>query len=190
MPTSADAPLTASSRLYEAPVLTFDPGTHTASIVRASIDVEGRWAMTASHDKTVRVWSAVTGELLRTIRLPAGPGHIGRPYAAAICPDGALIAVGGQTRSVTTDDREQIYLFDRESGSMLHRIEGLSGSALHLTFSPIGDRLAATSAGVGCVSLAAREVGTKRRATRITPIGAMAPPLRPTGGSRQRHPTE
>ena len=54
--------------------------------------------MTGSDDKTVRVWSLADGTLVRTIRLPAGPGNVGKVYAVAISPDGALIAAGGWTR--------------------------------------------------------------------------------------------
>ena len=131
---------------------------HTAPIIRASVDAEGRWVVTASQDKTVRIWSTATGELLRTIRLPAGPGNVGRAYAVAIHPDGALIAVGGQTRAIHGDPREQIYFFDRNSGSMVGRIEDLPGSVLHLTFSPTGDRLAATL-GLGGLRIFSRESG-------------------------------
>ena len=56
------------------------------------------FAVTASDDKTVRVWSLADGALLRTIRLPAGPGNVGKAYAVAISPDGATIAAGGWTR--------------------------------------------------------------------------------------------
>jgi WD40 repeat protein len=130
-------------QLYDRPVLVVDPGTHTDAILSASADRDGRWAVTGSLDKTVRIWSLADGKLERTIRLPTGPGDVGKVYAVAMSPDGALIAVGGWTRFTDADPREQIYLFDRVTGALVKRIEGLSGTVVSLVFSPDGGRLAA-----------------------------------------------
>ncbi|HEX3306566.1 MAG TPA: hypothetical protein VHS32_10010, partial [Streptosporangiaceae bacterium] len=126
--------------LYDRPVLVVDPGVHTAPINRLDADREGRFLVTASDDKTVRVWAAEDGRLLRTLRLPAGPGDVGKAYAAAISPDGALVAAGGWALSRDHD----VYLFDRASGRLLRRVGGLPNVVLHLAFSPDGARLAAT----------------------------------------------
>jgi WD domain, G-beta repeat len=61
----------------------------------------GAYAVTGSDDKTTRIWAAATGQLLRTIRLPQGPGHVGKVYAVAISPDGALVAAGGWTAAAS-----------------------------------------------------------------------------------------
>ena len=74
-------------------------------------------------------------------------------YAVAISPDGALIAAGGWTRDCA--DEEQIYLFDRASGALVKRIDGLPNVVYHLTFSPDGRRLAATlelAVASGCMT--------------------------------------
>jgi WD40 repeat protein len=135
--------------LYDRPVLVVDPGTHTAAIRGASTDRDGRWAVTGSLDKTVRIWSLADGKLERTIRLPTGPGGVGEVYAVAMSPDGALIAAGGWTRGTDADPQEQIYLFDRAAGTLVKRIQGLPNNVTSLVFSGDGNRLAAGLADSG-----------------------------------------
>ena len=80
LPATADAQVAA---LAERPVLVLDPGMHTAPIIRLDVDRDARFVVTGSHDKTVRVWSAEDRRLLRTIRMPQGPGDVGKIYAVA-----------------------------------------------------------------------------------------------------------
>jgi WD40 repeat protein len=129
--------------LYDRPVLVVDLGTHTAGIKSASADRDGRWAVTGSDDRTVRIWSLADGKLERTIRVPAGPSGVGKGWAVAMSPDGALIAVGGWTRSTEADPTEQIYLFDRATGTLVKRIQGLPSFVESLVFSTDGGSLAA-----------------------------------------------
>jgi Caspase domain/WD domain, G-beta repeat len=133
-------PRTALAQLYEQPVLTIDPGMHTAAIYYAAVDDAGRLAVTASDDKTLRVWSLTDGKLVRTLRMPAGPGDIGKIYAVAMSLDGELIAASGQTN--TEAQVQWIYFFDVRTGKMTNRIS--SGSTTKsLAFSPNGRYLAA-----------------------------------------------
>jgi hypothetical protein len=54
--------------------------------------------------------------------------------------------------------QEQIYVFDRQSGALRHRIEGLPAEVDHLVFSPDGTRMAAML-GSGGLRVYARESG-------------------------------
>ena len=129
--------------LYEHPTLVADPGVHTGPIRSAAIDRAGRLAVTGSDDKTVRVWSLANGELLKTIRMPAGPGYVGKVFAVAMSADGDIIAAGGWTRGIQGE--ESIYLFDR-SGQVIVRIGDLPDVALKLIFSG-DDRYLAAALG-------------------------------------------
>src|SRR4051795_12791239 len=75
---AAGQPPPAAGGLYDRPMLALDPGMHTAIIKHAAADRTGNWAVTGSHDKTVRVWSLAEGALARTLWIPAGPGNIGK----------------------------------------------------------------------------------------------------------------
>jgi WD40 repeat protein len=144
--------------LYDQPVLTLDPGMHTAMIWRADMDAAGTSVVTGSADKTIRIWSPRTGELLRTIRVAQGPGDVGKVYAVAISPNGQLVAAGGWMRATDTDRQEQIYLFDGRTGALVRRIEGLPNVVYQLVFSPDGQYLAAALGG-GSLRVYDREVG-------------------------------
>jgi len=64
------------------PVLRIETGMHTANITHIGVDAAGRYLVTGSDDKTVRVWELATGRLLRTLRPPIGAGDEGKIYVA------------------------------------------------------------------------------------------------------------
>jgi WD40 repeat protein len=132
--------------LYDRPVLAVDPGMHSAKIWSLAVDADGRFAVTGSDDRTVRIWSVTDRKLSRTIWIPVGPGNVGSVYAVAISPDGATIAAGGWTEK--RQGGTSIYIFDRESGNLVQRIrDDIPDVTLFLTFSPDGRYLAATLGG-------------------------------------------
>lgn len=128
------------------PQLRLDPEGHTAMINRIDCDAGGRWLVSGSDDKTVKVWRIADGGLERTLRVPLGPGDLGKVYAVAISPDGGLVAAGGWTGYADLGGH-RIYIFDRATGLLRRTLGGLPNVIHHLTWSPDGTRLAATLGG-------------------------------------------
>ncbi|NPV04444.1 MAG: hypothetical protein HPY67_06915 [Syntrophaceae bacterium] len=134
-------PAASGTALATEPILTIESGLHSNSIRDLSADEEGRWLVTGSIDKTVRIWDAASGRLLGILRPPIGKFGDGTILAVAVSPDGGTIACGGRTRD--SEKSYSIYLFDRESRRMLKRIGGLPEPITRLRFSRDGRLLAA-----------------------------------------------
>lgn len=124
-------------------MLRVEAGMHTAKVNRMSVDSENHYLVTSSDDKTVRVWDLTTNRLVRIIRPPIREGDEGKLYAVAISPDGQTIATAGWT-SYDWDGVNSIYLFSRETGQLIRRIQGLPNAILRLAYSPDGKFLATT----------------------------------------------
>lgn len=127
------------------PQLRLETGAHTEVIRRIAVDAAGRVLVTASRDRTLRLWELPTGRLLRVLRPPIGEGNDGKLYAVAISPDGAFIACGGFTGGA--NEAKSVYLFETASGRMVRRLGGLPEAVTHLAFSEDGRLLAVTLGG-------------------------------------------
>ena len=123
------------------PFLRIETGMHTAMVRRIDVDAGERFLVSASEDKTARVWDLATGRLLRTLRPPQGDGSQGKLYAVAISPDGATVAVGGYTGP--SGEQISLYLFDRLTGNLVHTISGFPEVINHLSYSRNGSYLVA-----------------------------------------------
>ncbi len=130
----------------KAPILRIEPGMHTAMINRMA--VSGGTLVTASDDKTARLWDLSTGRPLSVLRPPIATDDEGALYAVAAAP--SMIAVGGRTgRAWDPDGAFCIYLFAPDGSRMLGRIGNLRAPVISLAFSPDGRYLAVGMQGKG-----------------------------------------
>jgi len=122
------------------PIFSIETGMHTAIVEHISSDAAGRYVVTCSRDKTIRVWGAKNGTLLSVLRPPIGQGKEGRIYAVAISPDGELVAAGGSLGQ-TSKNSYSVYIFQRSTGQIKSRISGIPSVVYNVKFSPDSARI-------------------------------------------------
>ena len=106
---------------------------HTDEVFAASFSSDGSRVLTASRDKTARVWDAANGTQIMEIG-----GHADAVLSAAFSPDGTRIV----TASADTTARE----WDAKTGAQLLEISGHGEAVLCAVFSPDGSRILTSSA--------------------------------------------
>ncbi len=125
------------------PLLTLDPGGHTAFVKNVFVTPDNLRVITVGEDKSVRFWEVSSGACLGTVRLPAAPGEEGILFAAALAPSGKTLAVGGFPLGAGKLGTP-LYLLDTDTG-VLVGVRKAKNVPHALDFSPDGKRLA-----VGC----------------------------------------
>ena len=98
---------------------------HTGPIRAAAADARGQVLATASDDRTLRLWSLATGEAIGVLRPQIGPGAEGELKAVAVSPDGRLVVTGGWT-GFEWEKTNSLYVFEIDTGRLVHRVRGLS----------------------------------------------------------------
>jgi uncharacterized caspase-like protein/WD40 repeat protein len=123
--------------------LDLDTGGHRAVIRDLVVTPDGEAIVSASEDKTVRVWDWRSGISIRTIRPEIGDGNEGKIYAIDVSPDGELLAVGGFFGEGLGDTPPygDVRIFDLSSGRQLARLEAQNYATYDLDFSPDGTML-------------------------------------------------
>lgn len=143
------------------PLARLETGMHSAVIMRMATDAAGRWAVTASQDRTARIWDVASGRQVGVLRPPQDDDNEGKLFAAAMSPDGRTVAVAGRTK-LGSRSGHTIYLFDRASARLLRRIQDLPDPVLHLAYAPDGRWLAAALQGKGGLRLYDAASGAER----------------------------
>lgn len=103
---------------------------HDDYIRDLSFSPDGQLFVTASGDRTVKVWTR-DGELLRTIQ-----AHLQGVYGVAFSPDGKIIASSSQDRTVKLWNLQ---------GELLKTLEGHNDWVWNVSFSPDGQVIASAS---------------------------------------------
>jgi WD40 repeat protein len=102
---------------------------HTKSVRSVQFSPDGKSAVTAGDDETIRLWDADTGEEIFIFF-----GHTGRVHSAAFSPDGGKI--------VSASGDGTVRLWDVASGRPLHQLAGHQGSVFSAGFGPDGSKVA------------------------------------------------
>lgn len=118
------------------PVLRIETGSHLSLITRISSDAAGHFAVTASEDKTARIWDLRTGRQMSVLRPPLAAESVGALYATAMSPDGKQVAAGGN--AAFDQQTHALYLFDRASGALPSKstLSGIEAPITQLAWSP------------------------------------------------------
>src|SRR5687768_1549028 len=83
---------------------------HSAKINGLLYTPDGQQIVSVSEDKTIRLWNASTGEMVRKFESQIGDGYEGVLYASDLSPDGKLLAVAGD--KVSTEKENYIIVID------------------------------------------------------------------------------
>jgi dipeptidyl aminopeptidase/acylaminoacyl peptidase len=123
------------------PVLRIETGMHSTPW-HIGADTQCRLLVTASDDEAVRLWSLPDGKLLRTVRLPLGPGNFANAFAVAVSPDGRLVAAGGTDAALAAKGNHGVYVFDSATGASMRRLGAFPEAITNIEFSSDGRLLA------------------------------------------------
>jgi hypothetical protein len=105
---------------------------HEDWVNSAQFSPDGKRIVTASSDKTARLWETESGKLLATLQ-----GHEDWVNGAQFSPDGKRI--------VTASSDKAARLWEAESGKLVATLQGHEGSVYSAQFSPDGKRIVTAS---------------------------------------------
>jgi hypothetical protein len=107
---------------------------HEDAARSAAFSPDGRRIVTASFDKTARIWDAATGREIAVLR-----GHGDGVFSAAFSPDG--------TRIVTASWDRTARIWDAATSQEIAILRSPHGRMVSATFSPDGTRIVTASVG-------------------------------------------
>lgn len=130
--------------IEQRPVLVLNPNGHSGAVRKLLFSRDTKRLITVSMDKTIRVWDIATGDTIKTIYMPNGPGDEGSLFAAALTPDGKKVAVSGYPFGAGKHG-VLIYLVSLETGKIERTFTGHRGAVSSLSFNGNGQWLVSAS---------------------------------------------
>jgi WD40 repeat protein/serine/threonine protein kinase len=103
------------------------------AILSVAFPPDGRRVAAGSVDSSARIWDAITGQDLLTLK-----GHLGPVRSIAFSRDGLRIITGSDDRTAR--------IWDAATGQLLRALKGHTDEVLSVAFSPDGGRIATGSA--------------------------------------------
>ena len=125
----------------DVPILQLDTGGHMAKFSGIAFTPDGRQLVSASEDKTIRVWDLASGKTVRTIRGESAPGPAGKVFAMALSPDGKWLAAGGMFHPSDPKAGSVIRLYEFATGKLAALLKGHGNAVNAVAFSPDGSML-------------------------------------------------
>ncbi|TQV62446.1 MAG: hypothetical protein FNT15_06865 [Sulfurovum sp.] len=110
-------------------ILSIDTGGHTAMIKKNLIVSKSGDIISASADKSIRVWDSRSGKEKRKILGEIGAGSEGNIFAIALSSDERYLAVGGYFQN------NEIRIYDYRSGKLLKLLKSHTNVVNDLAFS-------------------------------------------------------
>ncbi|KAG8940933.1 hypothetical protein FRC03_005004 [Tulasnella sp. 419] len=95
---------------------------HNGAVLSAAFSHDSTMIVSGSYDKTVCIWDAVTGSLIRKLE-----GHIGWVYSVAFSHDSTMIISGSYD--------ETVCIWDAVTGYLIRKLEGHNGGVNSVAFS-------------------------------------------------------
>ena len=105
---------------------------HTSDVYHVTVTPDGAKIISASEDKTIRVWDASTGSELQVLE-----GHTERAKSVTVTPDGSKI--------ISASGDKTIRVWDASTGKELHILEGHTGSVHSVAVTPDGSKIISAS---------------------------------------------
>jgi WD40 repeat protein len=100
---------------------------HLSRVMGICFTRDGKRAVSASHDGTVRIWDMRTLHVIRTLK-----GHDSSVAAVSLSADGQRAVSGGADK--------KLYIWDLEAGTLIREVHGHKGPIWSIAISPDGKR--------------------------------------------------